>query len=113
MKYLKGFLKLYLENQFLPLLLTYVPLILLSIWIFAIRAIYGVCKSVPFDQEISFLLLLSHLFLTFCILLKGFFQIFRSSETRHQGQFSAFLALVSLCSLLILAAFSFKGMACS
>jgi hypothetical protein len=111
-KYLKSFLKLYLESQFLPLFLACIPLVLLSIWISANRAIHGVCKSAPFDTEISYLLLLSHLSLTFGILFKGFFQIFRSSETRHQGQFSAFLALLSLILLFILVGFSFTGMAC-
>lgn len=112
MKYLKSFLKLYLENQFLPLLLACIPLALLSIWISASRAIYGVCKQAPFDTEISYLLLLSHLSLTLGILFKAFFQIFRSSKTRYQGQFSAFLALISLFLLFILVGLSFTGMAC-
>jgi hypothetical protein len=111
-KYLKSFLKFYSENQFLPLLLACVPLVLLHLWTSVNRAIYGICESVPFDTEITSLLLLSHLSLTFGILLKGFFQIFRSSKTRNQGQFSAFLALVSLLLLFILVGLHFTGMAC-
>ncbi|MGB7414907.1 MAG: hypothetical protein WA902_11935, partial [Thermosynechococcaceae cyanobacterium] len=75
-------------------------------------AVYGACNPVPFDKQISFLLLFTHLSLTLGILAKGFFLIFRNPKTPSEGQLSAFLALMSLFSLLFLTALNFTGMAC-